>query len=80
MTASQLEEYSRAGHFPPGNMGPKVESVLRFLRNGGKEAVITSQEHLSEAVMGLAGTHIAPDAAADKTTRLQEELEEPVIR
>ena len=80
VTASQLEEYGRAGHFPPGNMGPKVESVLRFLRNGGREAVITSQEHLSEAVMGFAGTHITPDAAADKTTRLQEELEEPVIR
>ena len=25
----------------PGNMGPKVESVLSFLRHGGKEAVIT---------------------------------------
>ena len=52
VTASQLEEHYRAGHFPPGNMGPKVESVLRFLRSGGKEAVITSYEHLCEAVAG----------------------------
>ena len=32
----------RKGHFPAGNMGPKVESVLSFLRHGGKQAVITS--------------------------------------
>ena len=80
VTASQLEEYARAGHFPPGNMGPKVESVLRFLRSGGKEAIITSQEHLSEAVMGLAGTHIVPDTELDKAGTLQEELEAPVSR
>ncbi len=61
VTASELEEYYRAGHFPPGNMGPKVESVLTFLRNGGKQAVITSFEHLADALKGSAGTHIVPD-------------------
>ncbi len=61
VTVSELEEHHRAGHFPPGNMGPKVESVLSFLRHGGKEAVITSFEHLAEAVKGSAGTHILPD-------------------
>ena len=30
--AAELEEHAKAGHFPPGNMGPKIESVLRFLR------------------------------------------------
>ena len=81
VTASQLEEYCRAGHFPPGNMGPKVESVLRFLHGGGKEAVITSHEHLCEAVTGLAGTHVVPDAEQPhKTNHLQEELEAPAIR
>ena len=39
-TVSELEEHRRAGHFPPGNMGPKVESVLSFLRHDGKEAVM----------------------------------------
>ena len=58
VTAAELEEHAKAGHFPPGNMGPKVESVLRFLRQGGKEAVITSYEYLTRAVAGLAGTHI----------------------
>src|SRR3954471_3526225 len=55
VTASELEKYAEEGHFPPGNMGPKVESVLRFLRNGGTEAIITSCEHLCAAVSGLAG-------------------------
>jgi len=58
VTAEELEAHYRAGQFPPGNMGPKVESALRFLRNGGKEVVITSHEHLCEAVEGEAGTHI----------------------
>ncbi len=61
VTATQLETYAKAGHFPPGNMGPKIESVLRFLRNGGKEAIITSCENLCQAVLGFAGTHIFGD-------------------
>jgi len=60
-TASEMAQYHRDGHFPPGNMGPKVESVLSFLRAGGKEAVITSYEHLADAVTGKAGTRILPD-------------------
>ncbi|PYX87392.1 MAG: carbamate kinase [Acidobacteria bacterium] len=59
--AAELESHYHDGHFPPGNMGPKIESVLRFLREGGKEAIITSYEHLAEAVTGTAGTHILPD-------------------
>ena len=58
VTTAELEAYYRAGHFPPGNMGPKVESVLRFLRGGGTEAVITSYGRLREAVAGRAGTRI----------------------
>lgn len=61
VTAAELEGYGRAGHFPPGNMGPKVESALRFLHDGGKECIITSCEHLGQAIAGGAGTHIFPD-------------------
>ena len=62
VSAGELEEHYRAGQFPPGNMGPKVESALHFLRDGGKEVVITSNRHLCEAIAGRAGTHIVPDA------------------
>jgi carbamate kinase len=64
VTVSELETYQRAGHFPAGNMGPKVESVLSFLRNGGKEAVITCFDDLPEAARGNAGTQIVPDPVA----------------
>jgi carbamate kinase len=57
---AQLEEYARAGHFAAGSMGPKIQAVLRFLRNGGREAIICSCESLCDAVEGTAGTHIVP--------------------
>jgi carbamate kinase len=63
-----MEAYYQAGHFPPGNMGPKIESVLRFLRSGGKEAVITTYEHLCDAVDGAAGTRIVSDPAGAATS------------
>jgi carbamate kinase len=67
-----MKQYLAEGHFPPGNMGPKVESVLRFLQSGGHEAVITSFEHLCEAVTGGAGTHVVQDACRDEGERNQE--------
>jgi carbamate kinase len=75
--ADDLRRYFLQGHFPPGNMGPKVESVLRFLRRGGKEAIITSVEHLGESVAGMAGTHIFPDEVSMKLAS-QHRAEVPV--
>ncbi len=73
--ADELRNYAVAGHFPPGNMGPKVESVLRFLARGGHEAIITSPENLCRAVAGSAGTHVVSDeATASLDARTQVEL------
>ena len=71
VTAAEMRRHLHDGHFPPGNMGPKVESVLRFLESGGREAVITSFEHLYEAVTGTAGTHVVPDGTAHEFEREQ---------
>jgi carbamate kinase len=57
-TADEMKAHYDAGQFPPGSMGPKIESALRFLNNGGNEVIITSYEYLSEALEGNAGTHI----------------------
>jgi len=73
VTAAELEQRYHEGHFPPGNMGPKVESALHFLRAGGKEVVITSYDHLCEAIAGRAGTHIVPHADV-LTAKLQVDL------
>lgn len=59
-TAGQMQRYYDEGHFPQGNMGPKIESALRFLENGGHKAIITSYEYLKEALSENAGTHIIP--------------------
>ncbi|PYX94874.1 MAG: carbamate kinase [Acidobacteria bacterium] len=77
VNASDLRMHYNEGHFPPGNMGPKVESVLRFLQNGGSEAVITSYEHLCEAVAGKSGTHILPDSYCTRL-RIPDKREVPV--
>ncbi|HTZ95769.1 MAG TPA: carbamate kinase [Terriglobales bacterium] len=75
--AEELQEHLQAGQFPPGNMGPKVESVLRFLRDGGREAIVTSCEHLREAVAGHAGTHVLSGREQAKLT-WQQPIELPV--
>jgi carbamate kinase len=58
MSLAETEELDRAGHFPPGSMGPKVAAAGRFLRHGGRLAVITSAEHVLDAVEGRHGTRI----------------------
>jgi len=40
----ELRKYYNEGHFPPGNMGPKIEAVMRFLESGGKKAIITDRK------------------------------------
>lgn len=60
VSAAQLRAHYEAGHFPPGNMGPKVEAALSFLEHGGREVIITRYEQLVDAVHDRAGTHILP--------------------
>ena len=57
-TADELSRYAAEGQFPPGNMGPKVQASIEFVRGGGREAVITSPSMLREALNGSAGTRI----------------------
>ena len=78
VTVSQLQGHYDDGHFPAGNMGPKVESVIKFLREGGREAVITSYENLRDALGGRAGTHIVPDEPA-RILPFRAERKEPVL-
>jgi carbamate kinase len=54
----ELEGYAREGYFARGSMGPKVEAAIRFLRNGGKRAVIANLGDLGRAIKGSAGTQV----------------------
>ncbi len=48
------------GHFAAGSMLPKIEAAVEFLKGGGEMVVITSPDHLPDAVRGKAGTLILP--------------------
>ena len=52
ITRAELRELAAAGQFARGSMGPKVEAALRFVDAGGARAVITSLEHIADAVAG----------------------------
>lgn len=58
MTVAEAEEYLKAGHFPAGSMGPKIEAAIGFIRNGGEKVVISSIDKAHEAIFGDAGTII----------------------
>jgi len=59
-TVKEMEKHLAEKQFAAGSMGPKVESAIRFLKKGGKEAIITSFACLVDAVDGKTGTHIFP--------------------
>jgi len=60
VSAAEMRRYCQEGHFPDGSMGPKIESALRFLQEGGREVIITSCDKLNESINGNSGTHIYP--------------------
>ncbi len=63
VTAEEAARHLAEGQFPPGSMGPKVEAALRFLREGGQLAVITTPALLAATVTGTGpeqGTRIEP--------------------
>jgi carbamate kinase len=60
-TTAEMEKYLAAGHFAPGSMAPKIEAAIDFLKNGGKQVIITSPENIGRAIRDGRGTHILPN-------------------
>jgi carbamate kinase len=58
VSLEEMKRLSEEGEFPPGSMGPKVESAIAFLENGGSRAIITSTENMVQAVTEGGGTEI----------------------
>jgi len=55
LSVRQATKYLKAGEFGSGSMGPKIQAAISFIKNGGKEAVITESTQLLNP---LAGTRI----------------------
>jgi carbamate kinase len=60
LTVEEAKKYYDEGHFLPGSMGPKMQSIIHFLENGGKVALITNPENIERALLGETGTKIIP--------------------
>ncbi len=61
VTAMEAEKYMEEGHFGVGSMLPKIKAVLNYLKQGGREAIITDPVNLKKALNGEAGTKIIGD-------------------
>jgi carbamate kinase len=60
MTVAEAERYLAEGHFAPGSMEPKIRASIEFLKEGDREALITSPENIERALAGETGTRIVP--------------------
>ncbi len=60
VTVAKMREYAADGHFASGSMGPKVDAVCRFVEATGRRGVITSLDHILDAVTGDTGTVVVP--------------------
>ena len=58
LTLEEAKAYAAEGHFAAGSMGPKINAIIGYLENGGKEALITSPEKIAKALAGETGTRI----------------------
>ena len=60
LTINEAEELYRAGHFPPGSMGPKVLACIRFIKHGGEKAFIGHLYRALDILEERSGTVILP--------------------
>jgi len=59
MTLAEAKQYLAEGtHFAKGSMAPKIQAIVWFLENGGKQALITNPENIGRALKGETGTWI----------------------
>jgi carbamate kinase len=58
MNLDEAHTYMEQGQFSAGSMGPKVQAVIEYLTNGGKEAFITNIENIETAINKETGTFI----------------------
>lgn len=61
MSVSQAKKYLAEGQFPPGSMGPKIESAIQYVENGGEEVLITTAEAILKKPIEDVGTRVVRD-------------------
>jgi len=62
ITLSEAKKYLAEGiHFAKGSMAPKIQAIIWYLENGGKQALITNPVNIGRALKGETGTWIVLD-------------------
>lgn len=59
LTLDEAKKYLAEGHFHKGSMGPKIQAIIWYLEDGGKEALITDPANIERALRGETGTRIS---------------------
>ena len=61
MTLAEAKAFLAEGkHFAKGSMAPKIQAIIWYLENGGKQALVTNPENIGRALKGETGTWIVP--------------------
>jgi len=61
MSLAEAKAYLAEGtHFAKGSMAPKIQAIIWYLENGGKQALITDPKNIGRALKGETGTWIVP--------------------
>ena len=58
VSLTEMQQYIKAGHFPAGSMGPKVDAIVQFFEATGNRSIIGKLEDIELAIAGKAGTEI----------------------
>ena len=56
LTLEKATSLYESGAFQEGSMGPKIKSMINFLKAGGEKAYITQVDLLQQTFSGEAGT------------------------
>ena len=60
LTLAEARRHLADGQFAKGSMGPKIEAIIKYLEQGGKQALITDPVNVERALQGQTGTRILP--------------------
>lgn len=60
VTVDEARQLLAAGEFPPGSMGPKIESVCDYVEATGRPALITDMQNLTPSLEKREGTWVVP--------------------
>lgn len=58
VSVAEMENYIKQNQFAKGSMLPKVQAALRFIKNTGHKAVITSLDNIADYLKNGSGTTI----------------------